>query len=785
MRWLAVGLFCCVPAWALSFDSYGGLSSVSCTASTFFSVQRVGSHLWFCTPAGHPFFFQGPEVTTPMQNSGANQQPDVVVNSTYVATLYGDASVSWANVESKRLAGWGFNGNAPYQNAHILPTATDSSYPGDHTIPTKLPAILIERPMWYGSTNTQGLLDQPIKDIWGGINFSIYNGYHSTGIGDYYDTRMDTQLAGMLNNSSLGNPEYDVPRSANRFYMLGMAVEDSDETYGFEAGFDFATIPAGHGSAHVGWIVASESPVQWANSSPMKKGIGEIYPDSTVYSKEHWQSLITTKYTTASALNTAWGSSYTTLGTSGTCRGSHFAAWICPSPSAAVSVGTGNGSTLTFSTTFTNTSVAAHSLGIFVAGTLVGGDDSQGGNVIYGPNLSGTINYSTGALSITFSSGHAPANSAAITAEYIQNGWGIGTGLMDEDARTAHSWFGTTQGTGPCSGGGGTGCSFDDFTGVNSNLQTDLNSLLYDLANWFFSHSRTGVEGWTGGTGGNSMSGILYMGPDSLFGWSAPPRAQVLQAAGLSMDVILAGGQQGVSSQSMLDFVRTNFGSDAPMIDEEFKTAGNDSVFNFPISSLSCSSGTVTITTTVNNTFSTGAGIQVAGSSVSGFNSAAGTNYTVASTSSATTFTFALGASCPASSATGGSVFFTDWNVGGYTSQAARGAALLSDVQGILSSKYSASNVDPYVGWAWWQFVDNPPEQLNWGLVTPLDNAYDGVQNQTVTSTDSLGYTRGGEPTNTGNMLSSIIAANSLWFGVAASASSSLSNVTLRGASVH
>jgi hypothetical protein len=52
---------------------------------------------------------------------------------------------------------------------------------------------------------------------------------------------------------------------------------------------------------------------------------------------------------------------------------------------------------------------------------------------------SGTINYSTGALSITFTAGNAAANDAAITATYVSNGWGIGTGFLDEDDRPAHT----------------------------------------------------------------------------------------------------------------------------------------------------------------------------------------------------------------------------------------------------------------------------------------------------------------------------------------------------------
>jgi len=147
--------------------------------------------------------------------------------------------------------------------------------------------------------------------------------------------------------------------------------------------------------------------------------------------------------TSGQALNTVWGSSYSSTGTSGACVGT-LPAYVtpCGSTFSADSVGTGNGATLTFSATLTHLTVDKFALGLFVSGALVGGDIGNG--TIIGPNLSGTntINYATGAVTITFSGGHAPANTAPITASYIANGWGnSGTGLLDEDCRAGHSSY--------------------------------------------------------------------------------------------------------------------------------------------------------------------------------------------------------------------------------------------------------------------------------------------------------------------------------------------------------
>src|SRR5580704_11056427 len=119
------------------------------------------------------------------------------------------------------------------------------------------------------------------------------------------------------------------------------------------------------------------------------------------------------KYTTIGALNTAWGSNYTTFGSSGT-------------PITGEAVGTGNGSTTTFSHTLSNLVPARFSVQILVNGVVFGGDLGKlNPGTLYGVTsavtpvvtMSGTVNYTTGALSVTFVT--APANGATITVNYI------------------------------------------------------------------------------------------------------------------------------------------------------------------------------------------------------------------------------------------------------------------------------------------------------------------------------------------------------------------------------
>jgi len=81
-----------------------------------------------------------------------------------------------------------------------------------------------------------------------------------------------------------------------------------------------------------------------------------------------------------------------------------------------------------------------------------------------------------------------------IRANYVQNGWGIGSGLMDEDGRPAHqNW---------------TGIDFTLLSDSNASLKTDLDNYLYQIAAHYFSMCKTAIDPWIPRT--------LYLGPDSL-----------------------------------------------------------------------------------------------------------------------------------------------------------------------------------------------------------------------------------------------------------------------------
>lgn len=100
-----------------------------------------------------------------------------------------------------------------------------------------------------------------------------------------------------------------------------------------------------------------------------------------------------------------------------------------------------------------------------------------------------------------------------------------------------------------------------------------------------------------------------------------------------------------------------------------------------------------------------------------------------------------------------------------YTTQALRGQCYQELMQAYLNTT-AADSSHPVVGVDWWEFADKVTggENANFGLVSDLDNPYDGVCDITGTATDKYGFSCGGEAANHGNFITGVEAGNALWF---------------------
>lgn len=159
-------------------------------------------------------------------------------------------------------------------------------------------------------------------------------------------------------------------------------------------------------------------------------------------------------------------------------------------------------------------------------------------------------------LSTRYSASIASLNSAwgaAYTTFGSNGGWGVGTGLLDEDgtcpAKTTTCWVPT---------------DVVNLTGATAQMQQDLNDFVQVHMQQYFSVIKSAIQA--------SSPGVLYMGPTSIGAWGDPPRKEVLQAASSYLDIYSIPAHPLCDNctdlQQRTDFV-TQWGGDKPWIEPD------------------------------------------------------------------------------------------------------------------------------------------------------------------------------------------------------------------------
>ncbi len=738
-----------------AIDSYGGRTDLTCAGGPTgaFYTERIGPQWYLCTPAGHAMWGQGAYASGPQGSSIPKYGSDPA------------AAQTASRVETaKRLLSWGFNLLPPYSDGGMFPYSWGMTA-------AKIPYLPVFRPGLYGMAKNAvaGPLDDAVKDLFNGMSPYVPLG-NSNGMIDWADTtRQRSALHYMLavDDQNTGTTFVQKPYLD---YVVGIAVDDSDQTWGFWGagnGDPFPTQPSGKGTAHGGYLTAIMSPQQQSEGNHWR----QLYSDPEVKTKTNLQTYLQTKYTTIAALNTAWGTSgaYTTFGSSATAvTGEAFA--------------TTDGTNASFSHTLSHGgTVSPNSIQVYMDGTKIAGDcfhpgrgdtcnPASGWGAIYGPNASGgTVDYGTRAVTVNFSgsftglsllscsgsscyaeanvngapaitvgdkimirfstccstaletitavSGSAQCNDSpaancitytytnsahnsgteayygipfpnsanrftnnqigkivppsaghVLTVNYQVNGWAAGgTGLMDEDGRSTHTWLGTDPYA---------------LSNANATFAADCRAWLGQLATTYFSAMAQQIHDDFTAAG---AAVPMYVGPDSFGTWSTPPRKEVLQAAAPYMGMaIMATGPGTPLTQTELDYLMQWFGK--PFFNASFIHSQADSPY---------------LANPMDADFAT---------------------------------------------------------------QELRGAAFIASIQNTLATR--SGGVNPFLGNLWWQYSDNQGESTNWGLVTLKDNVYDG--HETVTGTVACSpplqaYSCGGEVRNYGDVISSVKVANSLW----------------------
>lgn len=516
------------------FDPYGGLVAVSCPNTTgHFILTKVNNRWSFCTPAGHVF------VAMNVGNTEFVSNPTLDCNGNNVYTTqlakYGGSSAyeyNWTVETLNRLKTADFNAIGQDSVGWLHP-GYGAIGEGKQRLPSNLnmPYIVEISAATYAMSNDTNTLASPVKDMVKGLG-PVYTAYRQNALPDVFDPGIGQQAAQEMATS---------PGITSKSpYLLGVLADDTDYFAGVGAGPAFPTTPAGMNNTNLGYVVLITAPVQTFVESTMYGSKSFLYSNTAVLTKTNARNPTTTcsasnpcslrdylwqKYSgNIAALNEAWGSNYTTFGSTAVQQ--------------STVVGTGNGQSTTFSGTLNNP-IEPESVQVLTGSTVVAGDcpwfiSSCGSKMAAstgyidsptkGAITASSINYQTGAFSVTFAT--PPASGAAVTVNYLTGGWmSGGTGLVDESGSSP--WAGTNpwclEGADPqfptyfvCTG------AFGALPAPNANPQlgADLDAWISQALAAYTSQVSTAVH---------AATGTPYFGLDDVGSWGAPAFAPVYE----------------------------------------------------------------------------------------------------------------------------------------------------------------------------------------------------------------------------------------------------------------
>lgn len=300
-------------------DDFGAVLADASKPTGFFDVKKVANRWYFVSPLGHPFWMRAVYAVNLTDGGEAATET--------LRTKYRNDWTVFAPHAVKKLRSWGFNALGEYSTVYTYPVPTYMRPQGN---PIRMPFIRLLNISHYGTYNNGRLAPGPFKTLLAGaVDPQIYKDWPGN-VPDVFDPNFEIyarNLAGEVKTPSSEtvftekgpNGEIPHPSLSNTPWLIGTTPDDTDYVFGFGPGPDE---PGRRGVVHphIGWVVAVTRPTQTANAE-VGKAFGERqtirYDDPVVYAKRAWRDFLQQEYKTVAALNSAWGSQYTTFDSDG------------------------------------------------------------------------------------------------------------------------------------------------------------------------------------------------------------------------------------------------------------------------------------------------------------------------------------------------------------------------------------------------------------------------------------------------------------------------------------
>jgi hypothetical protein len=376
---------------AQTFDVYGGNTALASPSNStgVWAVEKytvAGAQRWLMTtPAGYGFFCGGQYAITKPPSLNATAK-------------YG-SNQNWESAVLARYIGWGFNCMGEYSD-YVMQNDMTAGLLGS----TKLPYWREAHFVRYAVLQTQFAVEQEIstdavKDLHSLTQTAVP---YSNIVADGFDPVFPDYIQKVITYMLSENPQLygdGWAKSLTNLHMIGMWADDQDYQYGFGPGPDECASSDGVYHAHISWMALAapmNAYAQWLNQGDIYSTNNWFFNDTAVYSKQNLVAYLKTTYSNnITALNTAWGSSYTAFDSAATRY-------------TGETVGTTDGIVTSLSHTLAHTSgLSRGTLLLKAGGVNISTDLPQSAGVLIGrwpdgtTTISGTVNYTTGDISIS------------------------------------------------------------------------------------------------------------------------------------------------------------------------------------------------------------------------------------------------------------------------------------------------------------------------------------------------------------------------------------------------